>query len=439
MSRAAESVGSGGAEGTAALRAPSPPLPDVNAETHPYSRVQAWLDEAVCFDLHARPRPAGREGEVTLTPEAPEDYFGIQGGYGLVVDSSLQRFETRWRPGPVPAAEHAAGGSGGSLRSRWLVSTDAMEWSPGTEPPPAIFDPWRSQPFAMLDCEIEIGDRGDGLVGYGVGRTFPVTVAGRPRLLAAAVGTLLDGHGRFRGMDATFALNGEITEGLGFRGNVTVRAPDPEGRLRTGREVPALLSDAALPDEDDGTYLVLRGEKESARVRTVYGEPPGAGRVTLVTPARMRAVAFPFTCAGRGGLRGRMVVGPEVARLQASVALDILAPAGTLQRPNDFTTRNVYTFLDARGEPVGTLEARVVLGKSFHLSFPGAPDQPAMRYGGFGPIVGATGRFEGVRGLVSLNSAIGVAPHALSMVNVVRLVDPLGRFRTGGGPAGGTP
>ncbi len=98
-----------------------------------------------------------------------------------------------------------------------------------------------------------------------------------------------------------------------------------------------------------------------------------------------------------------------------------------------FETENVYTFVDRDGGRPGSIRADVVLGRSFGLRFPGRPEQLAMRYGGFGPIVETRGPFRGVRGLVSVNSAIGIAPHALSMLNVLQLVDPEGRFRAGGG------
>lgn len=430
MSRDAGSTTAAGPEAAASPGAPS--LPDVNDETHPFARVQGLLDDVAQLNLFARPAPRRDDPAPTLTPYAPEDYFGIQGGYGLVVDSNLHRFETRIEPGTTPRVGHSIGWPEGSFHSRWLTSTEALEWSPGTEPPAAIFDPWRAQPFAMLDCEMELGERGDGFRGYGVGRTFPLTVDGRPRILAAAVGTLLEGRGRLEGMDATFSLNGEITGALGFQGDVTVRLPDPGGGLRTEREIATLSSGPPFPEEDGAAYFVLRGEKEHAGVRTEYGAPPGPGLVSLVTPARMRTVVFPVACHGRGGLRTGMEPGREVARLQATVALDILAPPGTVAAPNDFTTRNVYTFFDAAGEPVGTIEAQVVVGKSFDLTFPAAPDQPAMRYGGFGPILSGTGPFAGAQGTVSLNSAIGVAPHALSMINVIRLVDSQGRFRSAG-------
>ena len=51
-----------------------------------------------------------------------------------------------------------------------------------------------------------------------------------------------------------------------------------------------------------------------------------------------------------------------------------------------------------------------------------------MRYAGIGPIVGGTGQFEGVQGSLFVNSAIGIQPHALSMLNVLRIIDPDDRF-----------
>ena len=54
----------------------------------------------------------------------------------------------------------------------------------------------------------------------------------------------------------------------------------------------------------------------------------------------------------------------------------------------------------------------------------------ALRFGGFGPIKKGTGWFQGIEGLMSDNSVVGIAPHALATLYVLRIHDPDGRYRT---------
>jgi hypothetical protein len=249
-------------------------------------------------------------------------------------------------------------------------------------------------------------------------------------LLVGAVGDLTEGIGKFKGLQATFVFNGEITPALGFQGNITCRVEDPDGKLRTEREISGLSHTVDEDETDtDVACILMRGEKKHRTVRTEYGPPPGGKLVTLVTPAQMRAAQFAFSNNEHESLRCRMKVGQIVAHLLAKVTLDIFAPPGTAAAPNFFITRNLYTFCDPTGREVGSITADLVFGKSFALQFPDAPGQRGMRFGGFGLIVESTGIFSGVQGLVSDNSAIGVAPHALSLLNMVRIFDPEGRFR----------
>jgi len=71
----------------------------------------------------------------------------------------------------------------------------------------------------------------------------------------------------------------------------------------------------------------------------------------------------------------------------------------------------------------------VIEGISFGLQFPGAPGQKGVRFAGFGPITGGDGPLQGARGLLTVNSLIGIAPHALSLMHALHLIDTEGRFR----------
>lgn len=411
--------------------AAAPALPDVNALSHPFPVVQHNLDRAAWLNLYASPVP-GHPDDAWLVQDR-EDFFGIDGGYGIDVASRLHRFDSHLPPTPGGRIQvsQSVGRQIGELRGRVLFGPEDLPWAPGREPPPRIFDPWRPQSFAMLDVDVRFADGDDGFRGYGLGRTYPASASGRPVLLAGAVGDVTEGRGKLAGLEATFVLNG-VFHRLGFEGNVTCRVVDPDGRLAADGDPPPVDGGAGVSPLS--TFLVLRGEKSGPDVRTEYGPPPGPGLVSLVTPAQMRPVEFRTATAGSGGLRSRMRVGQVAADLLADVTLDILAPPGTPDRPNFFTTHNVYTFGDGGGEgSVGAVEADVDLGRSFGLRFRDLPDQPAMRYGGIGPVAVGRGQFAGMVGMLAVNSAIGVAPHALSMVNVLQIVDPDGRLRGGGG------
>src|SRR6185437_7401757 len=114
---------------------------------------------------------------------------------------------------------------------------DACEWRPGKLPTPSLFDRWNPQRFTMLDGDFSFSE-GDSFRGYGVGCTYPITVDGAPRLLAAVVGNLMEGEGKFRGREGSFVMTGTVTSSLGFLGQISLRVLDPDGVLRTERELP---------------------------------------------------------------------------------------------------------------------------------------------------------------------------------------------------------
>lgn len=410
-----------------AAKSASSSLPDVNAETYPYDYVQYLLDQSADFSLFAVPDPHYAE-TATLTPHDPQDFFGLNGGYGLALRSVLHRFDSLAHTSDAETGlkvEQAVGESAGTFRCLCLFGAGDSAWTPGKNPPPAIYDPWRSQRFSMLDCEVSF-EGTDFFRGYGIGRTSPVMVQGRPQVLVGGVGNIMEGFGKFNGLKGTFVFTGTLTRELGFIGNLNCRVVDPEGKLRTEREIGSLT---AINDLDpDDTFILLRGIKKDRTVKTTYGPPPGGNLVSLITPSQMRSVQNSFTNRG-GGLRAERSVGQVMGEMEADVFFDLLAPPGTDQAPVPFTTRELYTFRDGRGRPVGTITAGVVEGVSFDLRFPSAPEQPGVRFAGFGPITGGTGPFEGVQGMLTVNSLIGIAPHALSLLHVLHIADTDGRFR----------
>ena len=209
------------------MAAPTSGLPDVNAETYPFERVQHWLDETANFNLYAVPERTRRE-TATVTPANPADWFGLNGGYGIDIKSSLHQLETpidlnrseeSWR------CRWSVGEEVGIFRARCLFGSEELHWAPGMEPPPAIYDPWRQRKFALLDAQFDFSGN-HRIEVYGIGRTFPLSVNGEPRVYAAAVGNITRGWGRFQGRQGTFVMTGRFTRQLGFAGQITCRVLD---------------------------------------------------------------------------------------------------------------------------------------------------------------------------------------------------------------------
>ena len=237
-----------------------PALPDVNAQTYPYEMVQYLLDQTTSFSLFATP-DLSFAPHATLTPGHLEDYFGINGGYGLDIKSNLRRFDSTVRSSCSAGFSigESVGESAGAMHCRLLFGQGSFPWAPTAEPPCAIYDPWRAQRFAVQNFDVAFGSD-NGFSGYGSGRTYPVVVQGRPLVLTAAMGNVMSGYGKFRDMNGSFTISGRITPELGFVGSVTVRFVDFEGRLRSDREPSGF--NAVIDAEPDATFIVMRLDEE---------------------------------------------------------------------------------------------------------------------------------------------------------------------------------
>ena len=209
-------------------------------------------------------------------------------------------------------------------------------------------------------------------------------------------------------------------------GNVNLRVRDSEETIVSENELSPI---EAIQDPDrDNTFLELRLAKKNKHVKTTFGPPPGGSLVSLITPSEMRSVRYSYV-GGHRGPRTHMEIGQVLGPMSATVFFDLGAPPGTAESPVPFTTQELYTFTTPDGETVGTISCGVVEGISFGLKFPQAPGQPGVRFAGFGPIQGGTGVFAGVQGMLTVNSLIGISPHALSLMHCLHLVDPGHRFR----------
>jgi hypothetical protein len=102
--------------------------------------------------------------------------------------------------------------------------------------------------------------------------------------------------------------------------------------------------------------------------------------------------------------------------------------------PYQFEGVSRYAFYDQSGATVGTLTANVLEGRSMNVNLEGAPGQPALRFGFFGPVITGTGCFSDARGMLygASGSIFNPPPldHVISNWYTLRLYDPAGKYRS---------
>lgn len=402
---------------------PAPALPDINAETYPFDTVVQLLDQAAFFTMFTV--PARGRSEAILSRGGMGNMTGVR------IKERLHRFSIAMQP---PTSDgvitgNAIGEQLGHFEHRWMFAPDGFPALPTNEPPETPFDPSRSQRFVMLDSVCMFENGVDGFRGFGTGRTYPMQVDGQPQLLAGAVGSFLEGFGKFKGHEGTYTYCGTLSQQLGFMGNILCRVVDPEGNLRTESSLPALEMEAN--PESGITYLMFRGQKKDRTQRTEYNIGPDGQVAGLNVHQQLRQVLIDSAARGHGGPRSTVSIGPVIGAMTAKILFNLLNPGapGTSLSPIPFKSYNEYAFTDHNGRALGTIVADGGEGRTFNLTLARAPEQRALRFGGVGPIVKGTGFFEGIQGLMADNSVVGVAPHALSTLYVLRVNDPDGKYR----------
>jgi hypothetical protein len=314
------------------------------------------------------------------------------------------------------------------MEHRWLFMPDDFVARPGVEPPRTRLDSSRSQRFVMLDSVFTLAGGTDWFRGFGTGATEPCPSGRRDEVLAYAVGTIVDGVGRFRGCDGTYTYCGALSP-RGFRGSLVLRVMDHEGLFHA--EALGPMTESFGTPEPDVTYLFLRGQKEGRKSRTEYIFGRGNDIVGLDVEQQIRLVDLDCAEAGESAVRCSLGMGPVIGRMTAKIGFNLLNPGapGTAVAPIPFSSYNTYTVFSADGRLLGSFEANGAEGRTFTMELRGAPGQRALRFGGFGPILNGQGRFAGIKGQMTDNSVVGIAPHALATSYVLRIFDPDGRFR----------
>jgi hypothetical protein len=401
---------------------PAAALPDINAETYPFETVVQLLDQAAFLSMFSIP---ARDRSIAIPSR---NGAGIA---GLRIKEQLHRFSLSMEPPSRLGitTHHAIGEQLAHWEHRWMFAPDGFPALPGRDVPETSFDPSRSQRFVMFDSVCTFENGRDGFHGFGTGRTYPMHVGSQPQLYAAAVGSILEGFGKFKGHEGTYTYCGSLSQQEGFTGSVFCRVVDPQSDLRTESSLPSL---EAWPNPETGiTYLAFRGQKKDRTQKTAYNFGPNGQVTGLNVHQQLRQVQIDTAARGRGGARSVMNVGPVIGSMSARILFNLLNPGapGTALSPIPFQSYNEYTFSTPDGRTIGTIVADGGEGRTFNLQLVGAPGQQALRFGGFGPIVKSTGLFEGMEGLMVDNSVVGVAPHALSTLYILRVNDPDGKYR----------
>ena len=154
---------------------------------------------------------------------APGNSHGV---IGIRTNTVLHRFDIDVHLPTLSGgvrATNTVGEPAGRLALRWMLIPYSFLARPDREPPPTLLDPSRSQRFTMQEGTFTFGEGQDGFHSFGTGRTFPMLVGGRAKLVAAAVGNITEGFGKFRGYEGNFTLCGDLTPEQGFVGHIIVR------------------------------------------------------------------------------------------------------------------------------------------------------------------------------------------------------------------------
>ncbi len=317
-------------------------------------------------------------------------------------------------------APNKVGPRSGSMSTRWQVIPDNAIVHPGVAPPPARYDPNRSQRFAMRNFRLQTGRDGDYIEGFGTGRTYP-GLDGTGRVYIAASGKVTVGVGSFAGADATFCVNGHLDGSLGLVGNILVRIINPKpGQVTPQPQERRLNKPGSFGGSSFVTLLGTGDPKEPIQQVVTDGRLVGAD-VTEI----MKLATLTYS-AGNQGLQTNVALQDAVAaRLKTHLRFDPFNPKtpGTVEAPLPWQTHGTeIAFLGDDGYSIGSISPNIEEGYGFAIALDGFPG-PALNLVGYGAFRTGTGAFEGARGIMTVNSAITPFPPKLANLYTFQFID----------------
>jgi hypothetical protein len=225
-----------------------------------------------------------------------------------------------------------------------------------------------------------------------------------------------------RGMRGNGVVNGFITPPDNLALNIMLRLMDPSKRLAATSRLSPL---GRIPSPDPtATFVACLGEADPDNPITLNTQPDG--RVTGASVHELlRLVHIDFDVGTSHGMRSRTSDGPVIG----SLGFNLIFDSRDRRVPTPFrTTDAVFTFFGRGGRTAGTLNANIVEGRGFMSEIEGVPP-PVVRVVGFGPFLGGSGQFAGVQGMLSINGIISITARTPSILYVLRISDPEGKFR----------
>ncbi len=386
----------------------------------PPALLQDMVDEAAHFNLYSIPERSTGEAAI-------RDANGATTGFQIRERLHRFRIETT-----APSAERGMRASNtvgepvARFTHRWMIVPPDYVAAPDHEPEETAFDPSASGPqrFVMLDSECRFEGGEDGFRGFGTGTILPGAAHGR--YLVTAIGTILEGFGRFRGHnEGTYLYCGSFSPEHGFTGNNFLRVMDRDGAFHTDRSLPEL---EAWPNpEPDVTYLLFRGQAVPTDAVRPNVSPDGQP-LGLIVMQGLRLLEVDCTAGGHRGTRSTWSAGQSIGEITATVGFNPAAPGGGNLDPIPFTTSDQFVFFDSDRQQLATMQATSDEGRVFNTRVGGAQ---AIRFGGVGGIQGGSDSFSGISGLMTDNSVVVFEPHVSASIYLLRVEDPDGRYRIG--------
>jgi hypothetical protein len=393
-----------------------------------YSRdtIQRLVDQVSVLNLFVLP-PAGRSAAISSR--------NAGGCVGIKTCAALHRFAMGLEIGSDLSACNTIGESMGRIDLRWMIIPDVFMARPDREPPPTLLNPSLSQRFSLQETVLTFGE-GQGFRSFGAGRTFPMTNSGQPTLVAAAVGNIVDGFGVFSELQGNFTMCGELTADGGFVGHVVVRLLDPNGTLRTSQPIASIQQGR---EADPGaTFVGWEAQKGTGPDQeNVFSFTPDGQIRGMNIPTQLKKGFVQCSINGRRIIQAEELKPGDIIGRETGFGRGSIPGApdtGTPLSPYQFEGVAHYEFWDASGKTVGAIITNVLEGRRFDMILAGAPEEPAWRFGFFGPIVFGTGCFENASGIFYGASGSVFQPppgdHVITHLYFARLNDANGRFRS---------
>ncbi len=400
--------------------------PRADFGTSSFEEVTRLLKRAAYLPLFSMPNPGDPDVPISVWPfslvPALRDLILL----GMHVNEAPHRFEVQVEePSPARglAVRHSVGEQIANIHVHFAITPENFEAGPGRVPPPTLLIPFFSQRFSFPQGEfLFLDSQKSGFRGFGAGRTFPITIGGGLHLRIGAVIEVLEGFGKFAGLQGMVVVNGEIRPPNDLALFMMPRIMDPEGVLQAASPInPPVL----VPDPDPTTaFFFFLGEVDADHPITL--NLAGDGRILSVNLfERLRLVHINFDINTTQDIRSRMIEGDVVGSHRSTLVFNPDAPTDVTPL---YSANDIYTFHDREGKTIGTVNANIAEGRAIRTELPGM-SHTVFRIGGAGPFIEGTGQFMGAIGMASVNGALSLKPNTLSSLYMLRIIDPDSRFR----------